>query len=155
MKPISIFIPSYNESRTIEKNVRKAYSIIKSFKIDFNLIVIDDGSTDSTEKILKKLSKELLVSILAYIHKRDKLDIKKIDPVLQKLMPEVEKYLKEMADRMPCWTTKRIDKHVIRFQDVNITSPPIRKLQTPVISTLFILENQRQNDGFGAQATKY
>ena len=50
---LSVIIPCYNEKRTIEKIIDKIYkfSNIKNKEI----IVVDDGSTDGTREILKKL----------------------------------------------------------------------------------------------------
>ena len=50
---ISIIVPTYNESKTIIEILEKVKK--ENGKI-FNLqvIVVDDGSTDSTEELLKK-----------------------------------------------------------------------------------------------------
>ena len=50
MASLSILIPVYNETRTIEKILNK---IIK-LKLDKQIIIVDDNSTDGTKiKILK------------------------------------------------------------------------------------------------------
>lgn len=53
MKKILIIIPAYNE----EKNILRTYDEIKKYneknKIKYDVIVINDGSTDNTENILK------------------------------------------------------------------------------------------------------
>ncbi len=55
-KKISIIIPAYNEERFIEKTIKR---VIKSntFGLKKEIIVINDGSSDKTGKILQKLSK--------------------------------------------------------------------------------------------------
>ena len=57
MKKISFIIPVYNE----EKNIIPLHSeIIKNFNInkyDYEIIFIDDGSTDNTSKVVKELKK--------------------------------------------------------------------------------------------------
>lgn len=54
MKKILIIIPAYNE----EKNILRTYNEIKKYneknKTKYDVIVINDGSTDNTEDILKK-----------------------------------------------------------------------------------------------------
>lgn len=52
---VSIVICAYNEAKTIENVVRKC----REFNVESEIIVVDDGSTDSTEQILNKLEKEL------------------------------------------------------------------------------------------------
>ena len=54
---LSIIIPVYNESRNLEKTVNNLRKIKKNIK-KFNLIFIDDFSTDNTLNILVKLSKK-------------------------------------------------------------------------------------------------
>jgi glycosyltransferase involved in cell wall biosynthesis len=51
---ISIIIPCYNEEKTIEKILNKVLSL----NLDKEIIVVDDGSTDRSFEILKKLEKE-------------------------------------------------------------------------------------------------
>src|SRR4030067_1175910 len=50
---ISVYIPVFNYARYIEKAIQSVLN--QTFK-DWELIVINDGSTDGTEKILKKVS---------------------------------------------------------------------------------------------------
>lgn len=50
---ISLLIPSYNEEKSLEKSIKSALSQTRALD---EIIVINDGSTDSTEVILKKLS---------------------------------------------------------------------------------------------------
>jgi len=59
---VSIVVPVYNEKSTIEKvisNVLKADTL--GFKKE--LIIIDDGSTDGTYKVIKKLEKSKSIKI--------------------------------------------------------------------------------------------
>lgn len=51
MPKLSIIIPSYNSAPYLEESIN---SVLKQFFVDFELIVIDDGSTDNTQAILKK-----------------------------------------------------------------------------------------------------
>ena len=57
---ISIFIPAHNEEFTIESTVRSvcACEYEKDGEPNFELIVVNDGSTDSTGEILANLKKE-------------------------------------------------------------------------------------------------
>ena len=58
---ISIFIPAHNEEYTIESTIRSvcACEYEKDGEPNFELIVVNDGSTDSTGEILSGLKKEL------------------------------------------------------------------------------------------------
>jgi glycosyltransferase involved in cell wall biosynthesis len=55
MPKISVILPTYNGSKWIEKSVRGV--LAQSFS-DLELLIIDDGSTDSTKSIIQKISKE-------------------------------------------------------------------------------------------------
>ncbi|MDR2593510.1 MAG: glycosyltransferase [Fibromonadaceae bacterium] len=53
---VSVLMPSYNHAPFVEEAVRSAMG---QKGVDFELLVIDDGSTDESPKILKNLSEEL------------------------------------------------------------------------------------------------
>ena len=53
MSIISIIIPVYNAEKTIESTIN---SVLNQTFIDFELIVINDGSTDSTLEIVHKIT---------------------------------------------------------------------------------------------------
>lgn len=59
MEKIGIFIPAYNEELIIERNIGKIIGELKKLKINANIYVVDDGSTDKTQTILKKLESEI------------------------------------------------------------------------------------------------
>ncbi len=56
MEKISIIIPSYNSETSIERCIRSA--ALQSYP-EKEIIAVDDASTDSTPKILRKLEKEI------------------------------------------------------------------------------------------------
>lgn len=53
---ISVIVPTYNEKGVLERCIE---SLGAQIYTDFEIIVVDDGSTDSTPKILKNLEKSL------------------------------------------------------------------------------------------------
>lgn len=57
MKTLSIIMPAYNEERTIFDAV-KAVSKVKLPGLKKQIIIVDDGSTDGTGKILRNLAKK-------------------------------------------------------------------------------------------------
>jgi alpha-1,3-rhamnosyltransferase len=52
---VSVIIPAYNHDKYVEQAI---LSIINQTYQDFELLVIDDGSSDSTPQILERLSKQ-------------------------------------------------------------------------------------------------
>ncbi|MCK5451490.1 MAG: glycosyltransferase family 2 protein [Candidatus Omnitrophica bacterium] len=53
---LSIVIPAYNEAMRIENTLSGIKSFMDNKKISYEVIVVDDGSTDETSKISKKSS---------------------------------------------------------------------------------------------------
>ncbi len=56
---LSIVIPAHNEEESIEETVQAFHSMLKSEKIPHEILVVNDNSKDSTEKILLTLEKSI------------------------------------------------------------------------------------------------
>ena len=65
---VSVVFPVYNEEYIIEKTIKSYYNELKG-KIDFEIIVAEDGSTDGTKKILQSLQSEMPLRVYMS-HKR-------------------------------------------------------------------------------------
>jgi glycosyltransferase involved in cell wall biosynthesis len=52
---ISVFFPAYNDARSIGKLVTDALEVLPEFTDDFEVLVINDGSTDQTQEVLDQL----------------------------------------------------------------------------------------------------
>jgi len=53
---ISIVIPAYNEEKRIEKTLKKIYEYFKEKGVEFEIIIVDDGSKDKTVEIVERFS---------------------------------------------------------------------------------------------------
>lgn len=60
MKKLSIIIPAHNEEDCLENTIRDFHFTLKKENIPHEILVINDSSTDRTEKILKDLSNEIV-----------------------------------------------------------------------------------------------
>ena len=60
---LSIIIPVYNEVKTIDKVI---FKIKKLSKIKKQIIIVDDGSTDGTTNLLKKLKKQYKIDNIIF-----------------------------------------------------------------------------------------
>lgn len=54
---VSVIIPTYNQEKTILKDIKRIYEVMEETRWDFELIVVDDGSTDDTFSEMKKFRK--------------------------------------------------------------------------------------------------
>lgn len=55
---LTIAIPVYNEAGSIEQVMSDAFAAAKNLASDFEILVVDDGSTDGTGAILDRLTKK-------------------------------------------------------------------------------------------------
>lgn len=60
---LSIVIPAYNEEFRIEKTINKILAYLNSKQWDFEIIVVDDGSTDRTYEIVSEFKNDKIKSL--------------------------------------------------------------------------------------------
>jgi glycosyltransferase involved in cell wall biosynthesis len=53
---ISVFFPCYNEQDNITRVVEQALTVLEKLKADFEVIIVNDGSSDSTGQIADELA---------------------------------------------------------------------------------------------------
>lgn len=68
---ISVIIPGYNEENIISKSIFAVEKSLHLLKIPFEILIVDDGSTDSTKQILQKLIKSKKHQYLRFISYKD------------------------------------------------------------------------------------
>jgi glycosyltransferase involved in cell wall biosynthesis len=56
---ISVFFPCFNEQATVEPLTRKSISVLEKLTDDFEVIIVNDGSTDDTAGIADRLAGEI------------------------------------------------------------------------------------------------
>ena len=55
---LSVFFPAYNEERNLKKTVEMAIKVVKNIAVDWEIIIVNDGSNDKTEDIAQELKNE-------------------------------------------------------------------------------------------------
>jgi dolichol-phosphate mannosyltransferase len=55
---ISVVIPAYNEADSIDDTVRRMIARLSDAEIDYEIVVIDDASTDGTAEVVQRLHAE-------------------------------------------------------------------------------------------------
>jgi glycosyltransferase involved in cell wall biosynthesis len=72
MKKLSILIPAYNEERTISSILKLVKNVKLNYDVEKEIIVINDFSTDDTEKIVKSFIKQNPETEIKYfVHERN------------------------------------------------------------------------------------
>lgn len=58
IKNISVIFPCYNEEQNILKQISTANAVLDKITDDYEIIVVNDGSTDGTKALLEKITSE-------------------------------------------------------------------------------------------------
>jgi hypothetical protein len=68
---ISLVLPAHNEAGKIEEAVRQTKKTLSSFSSSFELIIAEDGSTDGTAEIARRISSE--DPFVRHVHRESRL----------------------------------------------------------------------------------
>lgn len=71
-KKISITIPAFNEEKTIESVVKNAIDSVSGISSNYEILLVDDGSVDSTFQMMKKLERKFKGKISIIHHTKNK-----------------------------------------------------------------------------------
>ncbi|HSW90146.1 MAG TPA: glycosyltransferase family 2 protein [Patescibacteria group bacterium] len=55
---LSVFFPAFNEAENLEKLLAQAHDVLPTIARQFEVIVINDGSTDNTKAVVRKLQEK-------------------------------------------------------------------------------------------------
>ena len=55
---VSLIVPTYNEAENIQELIRRAYAAVSSATDDFEIVIVDDQSTDSTVALARAIAAE-------------------------------------------------------------------------------------------------
>lgn len=58
-RSLSVFFPCYNEEGSVENLVKSTVKVLKNITDDFEVIIVNDGSSDRTAEIAKKLTEQI------------------------------------------------------------------------------------------------
>jgi glycosyltransferase involved in cell wall biosynthesis len=55
-RSVTLFYPMYNELKSVEPMTRKALEVLNAIATDFEILIIDDGSTDGSTQVAENLA---------------------------------------------------------------------------------------------------
>lgn len=56
IKSLSVFFPAFNEEKNIQKTVENAVAVLKKLEIPWEILIVDDGSSDTTGLLADELA---------------------------------------------------------------------------------------------------
>lgn len=71
MSSLSVAFPAFNEEESLEKVVREFIVELQQRSIDFEIVLLDDGSTDHTRAIIERLAVEFPTVIATVYHEQN------------------------------------------------------------------------------------
>lgn len=57
VKSLSVFFPCYNEQENVTRTVNQALEVLNKLDLDFEIIIVNDGSSDKTGQIADEISR--------------------------------------------------------------------------------------------------
>lgn len=57
IKKLSVFFPLFNEEGSVERIVKKAVEVLENLRLEYEIILVNDGSKDETASVIDRLSK--------------------------------------------------------------------------------------------------
>jgi glycosyltransferase involved in cell wall biosynthesis len=59
MTTLSVFLPAYNEANNVRKAVEDVNAVLQRFDLDYEIIVVNDGSKDNTGDIVREVMQDI------------------------------------------------------------------------------------------------
>jgi glycosyltransferase involved in cell wall biosynthesis len=129
---VSVIVPVYNEEESLDKFFPRLNDALKKISKEYEIIFVDDGSTDNSLEILKKLaSKDIHIKIFSFRKHQGKSEaltygfratqgdyIVTIDADLQDRPEEIENLIqksKEGYDLVSGWRKNRKDSIIMKL----------------------------------------
>ena len=106
MTKVSVIIPTYNRAKLIGRAIQ---SVLNQSYRDFEIIVVDDGSTDNTEEVVKSFNDERIKYIR---HRKNRGGSAARNTGIKVAKGEYIGFLDDDDE----WLPEKLEKHVEKFQ---------------------------------------
>lgn len=136
---LSIVIPAYNEEKNIKPAIENAILSIKNLVSGYEIIAINDGSTDGTGKVLDRLAKKY-IQVRVVHHRQNKGFGYTIKEGIQLARMEYITGLPGDNDTSPKLLSDLIKtKNQADMVIAYVTNPEVRSLIRRIISQIFVI----------------
>jgi len=68
----SVFVPCYNEGEELRHTVDEIIKVMNAIASGYEIVIVDDGSTDNSVEVIKEIEKNKQNNITAVFHERNK-----------------------------------------------------------------------------------
>ena len=69
---VSVFFPAYNDAPSIGSLVGAAFEVLAERSSDYEVIVVNDGSSDATAEVLEKLAAHYAPRMIVVTHETNR-----------------------------------------------------------------------------------
>jgi glycosyltransferase involved in cell wall biosynthesis len=69
---LSVFFPAYNDAPSLPALIHKTFAVLERHVADYEVIVVNDGSEDSTGQVLEELRREFAPHLRVETHARNR-----------------------------------------------------------------------------------
>ncbi len=69
---VSIIVPAFNEEKTIGKTINELVRFLDNTELGYELLIVNDGSSDRTYEVAKNLDNGAQIKVLTYANNRGK-----------------------------------------------------------------------------------
>ena len=74
MKNLTVIVPCYNYETYILSSIEKLINKLEKYKIDYEIIIINDGSSDNTKKKVESISNNQKINLINNYKEKVELD---------------------------------------------------------------------------------
>src|SRR5688572_17559875 len=69
---LSVFFPAFNDAPSLPALITNTFAVLREHVDDYELIVVNDGSSDSTGEVLARLAKEYSPHMRVVTHEKNR-----------------------------------------------------------------------------------
>ncbi len=69
---LSVFFPAYNDAPSLPKLIENTFAVLRAYVLDYEVIVVNDGSHDNTGEVLKQFERQYAPHMRVVTHAQNR-----------------------------------------------------------------------------------